>query len=175
MWLWLWWWSPSLPPSIAPGHGCVEEMVNAAVSAAVARATGTGGSASSDSDDDIEINVNIDNSDVQGQSQSQEATGGISESDDEGGQDMLTICHRPPGGGPSQTLTLPIQAAIAHLENHPDDTIGACPVMPSKPVVETPVEPDPDPVVEPTPEPVVEEPPIPEPVVELTPEPEPEV
>jgi hypothetical protein len=37
--------------------------------------------------------------------------------------ERLTICHRPPG----VTLTLPEDAALAHLRNHPGDTLGACP------------------------------------------------
>lgn len=36
--------------------------------------------------------------------------------------EFVTICHN------GQTLTLPLQAAIAHLEQHPGDTWGACPV-----------------------------------------------
>jgi hypothetical protein len=39
----------------------------------------------------------------------------------------MTICHRTPSGQ-AQTLTLPIQAAEAHLREHPLDTPGICPV-----------------------------------------------
>lgn len=39
----------------------------------------------------------------------------------------MTICHRTPGGQ-EQTLILPRSAALAHLMQHPLDTVGACPV-----------------------------------------------
>lgn len=38
----------------------------------------------------------------------------------------MTICHRTPGGT-AQTMTLPIQAARAHLREHELDTEGPCP------------------------------------------------
>ena len=42
----------------------------------------------------------------------------------EGGETM-TICHETPSGQ-RNTLTLPIQAALTHLEEHPLDTEGPC-------------------------------------------------
>jgi hypothetical protein len=39
----------------------------------------------------------------------------------------MVICHRTPGGQ-AQTLELPIQAALTHLQNHPLDTPGPCTV-----------------------------------------------
>ena len=43
-------------------------------------------------------------------------------------QERIVICHRPPGNPSNgQTLRLPPPAARAHLEHHPDDTVGPCP------------------------------------------------
>ena len=65
-----------------------------------------------------------------------------------GDEPNVTICHRPEGGEPV-TLTLPLGAARAHLAQHPEDTVGACPitvVVPAEPevaaeeVVEPPAE-----------------------------------
>lgn len=41
--------------------------------------------------------------------------------------EKIDICHRPEGGEPI-TLNLPIPAALSHLAEHPNDTIGACPI-----------------------------------------------
>lgn len=163
--MWLWWWSKALPgPSVGhsghkKGHYCVEETVNAAVAAAMAKA---GANAQNESDDDVNVTVNIDNQDTQAQQQQQ---GESQEANGEG--EMVPICHRPESG-PPQTLYLPIQAAIAHLAEHPNDSWGACPVsddvQPEPVAEETPVEsvvdptPEPDPVTE---EPVTEPEPTP--------------
>jgi hypothetical protein len=39
----------------------------------------------------------------------------------------MTICHVVPGEK-SQTLELPLVAALKHLKEHELDTIGACPI-----------------------------------------------
>jgi hypothetical protein len=46
--------------------------------------------------------------------------------DGENGEgETMTICHETPSGQ-RNTLTLPIQAALTHLEEHPLDTEGPC-------------------------------------------------
>jgi hypothetical protein len=53
-------------------------------------------------------------------------------------EEKVTICHRPPGNPSNgQTLTLPRSAAEAHLRQHPQDTLGACPNSQVLGVVET--------------------------------------
>ena len=42
----------------------------------------------------------------------------------------ITICHVAESGE-KQTLNLPLPAAIAHLREHPLDTVGACPLKPA--------------------------------------------
>ena len=39
----------------------------------------------------------------------------------------MTICHVAESGQ-KQTLNLPLPAAIAHLREHPLDTVGSCPI-----------------------------------------------
>jgi len=42
-------------------------------------------------------------------------------------KEKINICHVTPSGQ-KNTLNLPIPAALAHLSEHPLDTIGACPI-----------------------------------------------
>jgi hypothetical protein len=50
----------------------------------------------------------------------------------------MVICHRTPSGQ-EQTMDLPIPAAMAHIRNHPLDTVGPCQAaisMPEEIVIE---------------------------------------
>jgi len=42
------------------------------------------------------------------------------------GQDKVVLCHIDPDNGEFETITIPLKAALKHLENHPRDQLGRC-------------------------------------------------